>query len=119
MIPYKELIVWQKAILLVKEIYFLTTNFPRSEIYSLTNQMRRCAISIPSNIAEGSGRKSAKEYQQFLSISYGSALELETQIILAKELEFVSVVSCKPAELLLSEVLRMLNTMTNKKALGT
>jgi four helix bundle protein len=75
---YKELIVWQKSIALVKEIYLLTEKLPQSELYGLISQMRRAAISIASNIAEGYGRNSTKEYTQFYSISYGSLLELET-----------------------------------------
>ena len=84
---YKELIVWQKSILLVKEIYLLTNSFPKSEIFGLSSQMQRAVISIPSNIAEGYSRKNIKEYLQFLRIAYGSATELETQIIISKELD--------------------------------
>ena len=87
---YKELIVWQKSIKLVKEIFILTDKFPKSELYGLVSQMRRAAVAIPSNIAEGYGRKSSKEYAQFYSIAYGSALELETQLILSKRLGFCS-----------------------------
>src|SRR5260221_1364943 len=87
---YKELIVWQKAINLVKEIYLVSEKFPRTELYGLTSQIRRAAVSVPSNIAEGYGRKSIKEYSQFYSIAYGSLLEVETQIIIAKELAFIS-----------------------------
>jgi four helix bundle protein len=83
---FKELIVWQKAIELVKETYKITREFPKSEIYGLSLQIRRAAISIPSNIAEGQLRKNLKEYLQFLRIAYGSSAELETQIIIAKYL---------------------------------
>ncbi len=86
---YKELIVWQKSIRLVEEIYRLTARFPSCELYGLTSQMRRASVSIPSNIAEGYARKSQKEYRQFYAISYGSALELETQYIIAKKLKFI------------------------------
>ncbi|OGZ66499.1 MAG: hypothetical protein A3C50_00395 [Candidatus Staskawiczbacteria bacterium RIFCSPHIGHO2_02_FULL_43_16] len=109
---HKELIVWQKSIKLVKEIYILTSNFPQNEIYGLSSQMRRAAVSIPSNIAEGYSRKNIKEYLQFLRISFGSSTELETQIIIAKDL--YKSVDYKPAELLLEEVLKMLNTMIEK-----
>lgn len=71
---------------LVKGIFLLTEDFPKSEVLGLTSQMRRAAISIPSNIAGGYGRRSTKEYIQFYSISYGSALDLETQIILSRDL---------------------------------
>lgn len=111
---YKELIVWQKAIQLVKEIFILTNEFPKSELYGLISQIRRAAVAIPSNIAEGYGRKSAKEYAQFYSIAYGSALELETQIIIAKELHFVEKERFIKVEKLLEEILRMLNSMTAK-----
>ena len=87
---FKDLIAWKEGHLLVLEIYKITENFPKSEIFGLTNQMRRAAVSIPSNIAEGYGRKSSKEYKQFYSIAYGSALELDTQLIICRELELVS-----------------------------
>lgn len=109
---YKELFVWQRAMELVKEIYFLTKNFPKDELYGLSSQMRRAAVSIPSNIAEGYQRKNRKEYLQFLRISYGSAAELETQLIISKEmyqnLDFLR------AESLLNEIHKMLNTIFQK-----
>ncbi len=111
---YKELIVWQKAVMLVKEIYLLTNEFPKSEMYGITSQMRRSAVSIPSNIAEGYGRNSQKEYAQYYSIAYGSALELETQIIIAKELKFTEKNLFIKSESLLEEVLKMLNVMRRK-----
>lgn len=80
---FKDLIVWQKSMLLARKIYLATENFPKIEHYGLVSQMRRAAVSIPSNIAEGYGRKSSKEYTQFYSIAYGSLLELETQMILS------------------------------------
>ncbi len=111
---YKELIVWQKSIQLVKEVFILTGKFPKSELYGLISQMRRAAVSIPSNIAEGYGRRSSKEYAQFYSIAYGSALELETQTIIAKELQFTTIEYFDKVDLLLAEVSRMLNAMTSK-----
>lgn len=87
---FKELKVWQKAIELVTETYAKTQDFPKEEIYGITSQIRRCAISIPSNIAEGCGRKTDKDFSNFLSISLGSAFELETQLIICKNLEFVT-----------------------------
>lgn len=114
---YKELIVWQKSILLAKEVYLLTENFPKSEIYGITSQIRRSAISIPSNIAEGSGRKSTKEYAQFFSIAYGSALELETQLIISKDLNLSEPSTFLKTEQLLIEVLKMLNSMTSNMKL--
>jgi len=85
---FKDLIVWQKAYQLVKEVYEFTKLFPKDELYSLSQQMRRAAIAIPSNIAEGYGRQSDKEYRQFLSIAYGSLCELETQYLLAIDLGY-------------------------------
>ena len=89
MSKFKELKVWQKAIQLVTKIYFLTSTFPKEEIYGITSQIRRCAISIPSNIAEGAGRKSKKDFSRFLDIAKGSTFELETQLMISKELKFL------------------------------
>lgn len=108
---YKELIVWQKALELCKEIYKLTSNFPKEEQFVLTSQMRRAAISIVSNIAEGSGRYFINEWKQFYSFAYGSALELEAQLLLSKELGFASEVTTKTSLELLEEVLKMLATI--------
>ncbi|WP_321376081.1 four helix bundle protein [uncultured Draconibacterium sp.] len=87
---FKNLKVWQKGMKLVVDIYKSTKLFPQEELYGLTSQIRRSAVSIPSNIAEGAGRGSNKEFSRFLDISLGSSFELETQIILAHELEFIS-----------------------------
>ena len=109
---FKQLTVWQKSIRLVKEIYRVTDKFPASEMYGLVSQMRRAAISIPSNIAEGKKRKTKKDFLQFLRIADGSAAELETQIIIAKELfpklDFSKAVS------LLEEIQKMLITIIKK-----
>jgi four helix bundle protein len=83
---YRKLIVWQKSFELVKEIYTLTDTLPKDEQFGLVSQMRRCAVSIPSNIAEGQQRNNAKEYRQFLGIARGSAAELSTQLLLVQEL---------------------------------
>lgn len=109
---YKDLIVWQKSIELVKETYKSTSQFPKNEIYGLSSQMRRAAISIPSNIAEGYSRKSRKDYAHFLRVAYGSSTELETQIVIAKDL--YKDINYSPAELLLEEILKMLNVITEK-----
>lgn len=87
---YKELEVWQKAMKLVEIWYQITSEFPKEELYSLTSQIRRAAISIPSNIAEGQSRWSTKEFLRFLSIAKGSLSELETQLILAQRLNYLS-----------------------------
>ena len=83
---YQDLDVWKLSIDFVKQTYQLTQKFPKTEIYGLTNQIRRAAISIPSNIAEGQGRNSAKEFRQFLAIALGSIAEVETQLIIAREI---------------------------------
>jgi len=86
---YRQLNIWKKGIELVKEIYKLTEGFPKEEMYGLVAQMRRSAISIPSNVAEGFKRHHNKEYKQFLYITLGSCAELETQITISKELRYV------------------------------
>ena len=87
---FRDLDVWKEAIGLVKSIYLITKEFPKEETYGLINQMRRCAVSIPSNIAEGKTRQHVNEYIQFLYISLGSCAELETQVIISKELGYMS-----------------------------
>jgi four helix bundle protein len=86
---YKELLVWQKGVTLAKLVYRLTVRFPREEKFGLTSQIRRAAVSVPSNVAEGQARQSTKEFLQFLSHAEGSLAELETQILLSVELGFV------------------------------
>ena len=108
---YKDLIVWQRAMELVKAIYKLTENFPKSEIYGLTSQMRRAAVSIPSNIAEGKMRGTSKDYRHFLLNAYGSGAELETQIEIAKQLCFGRNVDFNESSELLEEVMKMLNAL--------
>ena len=89
-INFQDLRIWQIGIEVVKDIYILTKKFPKEELYGLTSQMRRSAVSIPSNIAEGFRRYHNKEYKQFLYIALGSCAELETQIIIAKELDYIT-----------------------------
>jgi len=108
---YRNLIVWQKAMELVIGVYKETEKFPREEIYGLTSQMRRCAVSIPSNIAEGRMRGSKKEFKQFLYIAYASGAELETQIEIAKRLFEDKKLDFNKVELLLDEVMKMLNAI--------
>ena len=86
---HKDLRVWQESMDLVVEVYSITKQFPKDELYALTSQMRRSALSIPSNIAEGAGRKGKAEYSRFLYIALGSASELETQIEIAYRLKFI------------------------------
>ena len=105
---YKELKVWQKARELVKFIYKLTQKFPKEEIYSLTSQIRRAAVSIPSNIAEGAGHFSNKEFSRFLVIAYSSC-ELDTQLILSYDLEFINNDDLKNSASLIDEIQKMLS----------
>ena len=86
---HKDLDVWKDYICLVKDIYLVTKDFPNDELFGLTSQIRRCAVSIPSNIAEGSARNHAREFIQFLYISLGSLSELETQLIIAQEIGYL------------------------------
>ena len=109
---FKQLIVWQRSIELVKEIYKVTDEFPKSELYGLTSQMRRASISIPSNIAEGYKRKNLGEYLQFLSIADASAAELETQLIISKDL--YTKIDFFKAQSLLEEVQKMLVSLIRK-----
>lgn len=87
---YKSLEIWKLAKSLVPEIYNLLKNFPKDELYSITNQIKRCCISIPANIAEGSGRNSPKEFLQFLSISNASSTELDTLLDICVDLEYIT-----------------------------
>lgn len=112
---YKDLIVWKKSIEVVKLIYNSTSKFPKSETYSLVDQIRRAVVSIPSNIAEGYGRKSHKEYLQFYSIAYGSSLEVEAQLIISKELNFIPEPEFNKINSLLTEVIKMLYVLTYKR----
>ena len=108
---YKDLIVWQRAIELTIAVYDITELFPKEEIYGLTSQMRRCAVSIPSNIAEGRLRGTKKDYLNFLRIANGSGAELETQIEIAKKLSKTKRINFSKADSLLEEVMKMLNVM--------
>jgi len=87
---YKDLKVWQKSVDLAVKVYQVTKDFPREEVYGLTSQLRRSAISIPSNIAEGAGRNSKNDFRNFLGISNGSSCELETQLIIASRIELLN-----------------------------
>ncbi len=108
---YKDLIVWKKSIKLTIEMYTLTKQFPKEEIYGLTSQMRRAAISVPSNIAEGKLRNSEKESRKFFLIAFGSGGELETQIEIAKQLEETCNLNYSKIDSLLEETMKMLNKM--------
>lgn len=111
---YKELIVWQKSIDLVEQVFKITDKFPKSELYGLTSQMRRAAVAIPSNIAEGAGRQHTKEFIQFLAIAEGSATELETQLIIALRLQFLDTNDYERVSALLLEIFKMLRVLIKK-----
>ena len=111
---YKDLIVWQRAMDLTTEIYRLTKNLPRDELYGLTNQLRRAAVSIPSNIAEGNGRASTGDYVRFLIIARGSTAEVETQLLICVRLEYFAQEDIEPALKLCDETGRMLTSMMKK-----
>lgn len=111
---FKDLVVWQRAVQLTVAVYKLTSSFPPSEQFGLTNQLRRAAVSVASNIAEGYGRSTRGEHLQFLGHARGSNCEVQTQLIISKELEFGSEQLREQAESLSSEVSRMLVAMINK-----
>ena len=108
---YKDLIVWQKSMDLVVAVYQLTDVFPKSEIYGIVSQMRRAAVSIPSNIAEGTVRGTRKDYGHFIVMAYGSGAELETQIEIAKRLGLANSKDCEKVDALLLQVMKMLNKL--------
>ena len=111
---YKDLLIWQRGIVLSKDVYRLTNDFPMQEQYGITNQMRRCSVSIPSNIAEGFGRSIASNIN-YIKISRGSLYELDTQLILSRELGFIkdeNLVSNLENEI--AELGKMINTLINR-----
>ncbi|MEO5927108.1 MAG: four helix bundle protein [Patescibacteria group bacterium] len=110
---HKDLIVWQKSMDLVVMVYELTKQYPKDELYQLTSQMRRAAVSIPSNIAEGRKRGGETEFRQFLRIAFGSAAELETQIEISQRLGYASEPSLLRINATLDEIMRMLSHMTS------
>lgn len=111
---YRDLIVWQKSMKLVESIYRILKNFPNNEVHCLSSQLRRSAISIPSNIAEGFGRKSKAEFNRFLYISRGSLYELQTQTEIAKRLNYVKNTEITDLEKLMFEIEKMLNSLISK-----
>jgi len=111
---YKDLIVWQKGIETANLVYRQTTAFPAEEKFGLVSQMRRAAVSIPSNIAEGQARHTTGEFIQFISHAEGSVAELNTQLILAGELGFCRLENAKPISELLEEIRKMLNSLRRK-----
>jgi four helix bundle protein len=113
---YKDLLVWQKGIALSKIVYRLTQKFPTIEKFGLVAQMRRAAVSIPSNLAEGQARHTTGEFIQFISHAEGSVAELDTQLIISAELRFCDKTDATPAFELIDELRRMLNGLRRKLA---
>ncbi len=109
---YKDLLVWQKAMNLVTNVYNLIKTFPKEEIYGLSGQLRRVIVSVPSNIAEGQGRDSVKEFIHCLSISYGSLMEVETQLQIAANLGYLKQVEVDKLLEQTAEVGRLLNGLS-------
>jgi four helix bundle protein len=109
LLHYRELVVWQKGVALVTDVYRLTANFPRQEIYGLTGQIRRAAASIPANIAEGQGRSTRGEFKQFLGYARGSLYELETHLLVAHNLGYLPANETSGLIAQIHEVGRLLN----------
>ena len=112
---YKDLIVWQKSVGLVVIVYQLTAKLPKDELYGLSTQMKRAAVSIPSNIAEGFRRNHQAEKTQFYAIAYASGAELETQIEICRKLDLLTSGETQPADKILDEIMRMLNKLSALK----
>lgn len=111
---YKQLLVWQKSIDFVVKVYRVTDKFPKEELFVLVSQIRRAAISIPSNIAEGYNRGSRREYVQFLRIAFSSAAELDSQFIIAQKVDYLSSADYRNLSVDLEEIMKMLRVMIQK-----
>ena len=111
---FKELIIWQRGIEIVKKVYHLTKQFPTQEKFGIISQMTRSAVSIAANIAEGSSRDSDKDYARFLQLALGSAFELQTYLVIVKEMQWTSVDEIIQVELLLEEEIKMIHSFIKK-----
>jgi four helix bundle protein len=111
---FRDLVVWQKSMAMVTELYRLSAAFPKQEMYGLTSQIRRCAVSIPSNIAEGFGRQSTGDYLRFLSIAEGSLYELQTQLEIAVNLTYLTADQYHQLNAVTREIERMLTSLIRK-----
>ncbi len=111
MSSFRDLVVWQKSMNLVESVYVMTKTFPDDEKFNLVSQIRRCAVSVPSNIAEGQGRRSNGEFGHFLKIAYGSCTELETQIEISRRLDLISENDYNDMQTHISDVQKMLNKL--------
>ena len=117
--PYQNLTVWQKAMVLARDVYNVTANYPESETYGLVSQMRRCVVSIPSNIAEGYGRGTNKDLIHFLYTSLGSSNELETQLLLSREFSYLSDDDACMLLQLNGQINKMLSSLIYKRTQNT
>ena len=111
---YRDLVVWQKSMKMVQDVYRLTRDFPKEEIYGITAQIRKCSISIPSNIAEGYGRRSTQDYLRFLKISSGSLYELQTQLEIVFQLNYIAKEDFDLIYEISREIERMLSSLITK-----
>ena len=116
-VDFKDLVIWKKAMALTTRVYQLTARFPSEEKFGLTSQMRRAAVSVPSNIAEGQGRRGAGEFPQFLSLARGSLAELETQLVLSANLGFAEPLEIVPLTSDILEIQKMIAGIQRKLAL--
>ena len=115
---YKDLAAWQKAMELVELVYVATRDFPKHEIYGLANQMRRAAVSVPSNIAEGQARFSTRDFRHFLRLSRGSLAEMETQALIAQRLKYIDQTSAGTILASIDEVSRILSGLISSISVG-
>ena len=111
---YQDLIAWQKSMDLAYEVFILTKQFPKEELYGLTSQLRRAGVSVPSNIAEGQGRRNDREFAHFLDIAHGSICELETQVMLAQRFEYIGAEHATPVLAVAAEVGRLVSGLVAK-----
>jgi four helix bundle protein len=111
---FEDLIIWQKSIVLTKQIYVITRKFPKEEIYGLSNQLRRASVSVASNIAEGYGRITRNDYIRFLSFSFGSSFEIQTQLIIAMEIGLINNEDFNESMMLSKEISAMLYAIMKK-----
>src|SRR5579872_5542656 len=110
---YRDLLAWQQAMNLVELVYKASAGFPKEEVYGLTSQVRRAAVSVAANIAEGQGRKSKGEFMQFLGNAKGSLMEVETHLLIAKRLHFLTEANCDPALEQTARVAKLTNGLLN------
>lgn len=110
---YRDLVVWQNAIKLAKQVYQLSQKFPKQETYALSDQIRRAAVSVPSNIAEGQARKAPADFKRFLRIALGSLAEVDTQLILAQEFGYLTSAEVQGMDAQIQELRRKLHALIN------